>query len=568
MLEKTKLFSSPKFDSYVKSANTTGAEKWLGYFFGPMGAAILNVTIISYITVFYTDVLNMADPKSHGALWLAIFAAFPIVSKVIDAITNIVMGQIIEKTRTRQGKARPWIFISAPLLSLACILMFLIPEENSALQLVLVVLTYNLCFSFAYTIYNMSHTLMVPLSTSNVKQRDTLSLFTNMGVNMLPGVVVSLLFPAILMPVLGYDYKKWMTAMIIIAAIALPFTVLEYFFTKERVTEAAASAGEVKSASFKEQLKACFTSRSWVLMILFMLAFQIMSNIMTISLPYFCNWVLGTYNDGTTQMFLSAVGKAPLGFGVFILWPLVRKFGKRKVMIIGFLIAAAAEVLCWIFAKNMGLMLVGSFVYAIGFLPSYVYSALMADTLDYIEYEKGIRADGLTASIFTIIATVSVGIGQGIFNLGLSSTGYESPRLISEGVYNVQNAATQSFITFAYIGIPLIALVAMAVIMFFLKVEDKLPMVHEELTARRKAEAEARGEDYLSQEEKAALEQKENDRIAEENRVKELKEFCEKKGLNFEEEEAKYQTKLADRKARQAARAAQKQAKAEKKQKK
>ena len=51
-------------------------------------------------------------------------------------------------------------------------------------------------------------------------------------------------------------------------------------------------------------------------------------------------------------------------------------------------------------------------------------------------------------------------------------------------------------------------------------------------------------------------------------KVKELKEFCEKKGLNFEEEEAKYQTKLADRKARQAARAAQKQAKAEKKQKK
>ena len=52
ILGKSKLFASPKFDSYVKSANTTGAEKWLGYFFGPMGAAILNVTIISYITVF------------------------------------------------------------------------------------------------------------------------------------------------------------------------------------------------------------------------------------------------------------------------------------------------------------------------------------------------------------------------------------------------------------------------------------------------------------------------------------------------------------------------------------
>ena len=116
ILAKSKLFNSPKFDSSVKSANTTGWEKWLGYFFGPMGPAILNVTIISYITVFYTDVLNMTG-EGHSALWLGIFAAFPIVSKIIDAITNILMGQVIEKTRTRQGKARPWIFISAPLLS-------------------------------------------------------------------------------------------------------------------------------------------------------------------------------------------------------------------------------------------------------------------------------------------------------------------------------------------------------------------------------------------------------------------------------------------------------------------
>ncbi|MBQ8943116.1 MAG: MFS transporter, partial [Clostridia bacterium] len=295
--QKSKLFASPKFDPYIKSANTSGSEKWLGFFFGPMGAAILNITLISYLNVFYTDVLDLTNSFAWAATFLTLF---PIISKVVDAITNIIMGQIIEKTRTRQGKARPWIFISAPLMSIAAILLFLIPQEHSLLQFALVALTYNIFFSFAYTIYNMSHTLMVPLSTSNVKQRDALSLFTNMGVNMLPGVIVSLLFPMILMPILGYDYHKWLTAMIIIAAIALPFTILEYFFTKERVTEAAVSAGESRSVPFKEQLKVCFSSKYWILMILFMFMFQLMSNMMTISLPYFCNWVLGTYNDGTT----------------------------------------------------------------------------------------------------------------------------------------------------------------------------------------------------------------------------------------------------------------------------
>lgn len=552
MASKTKMrsFDSPLMDSRIRSANTQNSEKWLGYFFGPMGAAILNVTVISYINVFYTDVLNLS-----GVLGGMFLAVFPVISKIIDAITNIIMGQIIERTRTRQGKARPWLLISAPLMSVTCLLMFLVPRQSSTLQLALIVLSYNLFYSFAYTIYNMSHTLMVPLSTTNVQQRDGLSLFSNMGVNMIPGVVVSLMFPVLLMPVLGVDYDKWVLAMAILAAVALPLTVLEYYFTKERITEAAAASHAVEKVSVRAQLKACFTSKYWVLMIFMLLLLQIQSNMATISLPYFCNWVLGTYNDGSTQAILSAAGKAPLGFGVFILWPLVKKFGKRKVMIIGFLVAAAGELLCWINATSMPAMLAGSFIYAIGWLPSYVLTALMADALDYVECDKGIRCDGLTASIYTIIITISVGIGQGLFNLGLKATGYEAPRLISEGVYNVQNAAAQSFITFAYIGVPTILLVLMAVIMVFFKVEDKLPMVHKALTVKRKAEAEARGEVYYSVEEKAAMEQAENDRIAEENRVKELKAKCAKKGLDFDTEEAKYQEKLAAAKAKAEAKA-------------
>ncbi len=542
-----KLFSSRALDSRIRSANTTNAEKWLGYFLGPVGAAVLNFTIISYLNVFYTDVLDLTNSFSWAVAFLALF---PILSKIIDAITNILMGQLIERTRTRQGKARPWMLISAPLMSVAVILLFIIPKEHSILQFALVALTYNIFFSFAYTIYNMSHTLMVPLSTSNVKQRDGLSLFSNMGGNMLPGLVVSLVFPAILMPMLGADYDKWVTAMSILAVLALPLTVIEYYFTKERVTEAATSAGEQKQVSFREQIRACFTSKYWIMLIVYMLMFQIMSNIMTISLPYFCNWVLGTYNDGTTQMILSAVGKAPLGFGVFILWPLVKKFGKRKVMIVGFLMAAAAEGLCLTNPSSMPVMLAGSLIYALGFLPSYVYTALMADTLDYIEYDKGLRADGLTASVFTIVMTISVGIGQGIFNMGLAQSGYVAPQLVSEGVYNVQNAATKGFISFAYIAVPLICLAVMAIIMIFLNVENKLPEIHEKLTARRKAEAEARGEVYVSPEEKAVLEEAQQAKDAEAKRIEELKARCAKKGLNFADEEAKYQAKLAAQKAK------------------
>ena len=543
-----KLFSMRALDSRIRSANTTPSEKWLGYFLGPVGAATLNFTVISYLNVFYTDVLGL----TNGFAWAAAFLAlFPIISKIIDAATNLLMGQIIERTHTRQGKARPWLFVSAPLMFIAMLFLFRLPREHSIWQIVMVVLTYNLFFSFAYTIYNMSHTLMVPLSTSNVKQRDGLSLFSNVGGNMLPGTVVALVFPAVLMPILGADYDKWVTAMSVIAAFSLPLTLLEYYFTKERITEAAASAGETRNVSFAEQLRACFSSRYWIMMVVYMLMFQIMSNIMTISLPYFCNWVLGTYNDGHTQAILSAVGKAPLGFGVFILWPLIKRFGKRKVMIVGFLLAAAAEGLCLMNPSSMPVMLAGSLIYAFGFLPSYVYTALMADTLDYIEYDKGLRADGLTASVFTIVMTVSVGIGQGIFNMGLAMAGYQSPVQNAEGIWNVQNASAKGFITFAYIAIPLICLAVMAIIMIFLNVEDHLPMVHEKLTERRKAEAAARGEVYLSPEERAQQEAALQEAEAEKKRIEELKARCAAKGLDFDLEEAKYQAKLAAKKAKE-----------------
>ena len=93
-------------------------------------------------------------------------------------------------------------------------------------------------------------------------------------------------------------------------------------------------------------------------------------------------------------------------------------------------------------------------------------------------------------------------------------------------------------------------------------------ILKEELTARRKAECEARGEVYLSPEEQAELEQAEQDRIAEEKRIEELRERCAKKGLSFDEEEAKYQAKLAEKKAKEDAKKAKAEAKTARKNKK
>lgn len=106
---KMKTFTSPLMKTRITGDNVTGKERWLGYLVGPAGALLLNAVLGTYLNVYYTDVLKLTT------LWGGAFLAiFPIISKIIDAITNIIMGYIIDRTRTTEGKARPWLLLSAP----------------------------------------------------------------------------------------------------------------------------------------------------------------------------------------------------------------------------------------------------------------------------------------------------------------------------------------------------------------------------------------------------------------------------------------------------------------------
>ena len=128
--------------SLIKSSNVTKSEKWLGYLIGPAGALLLNAVLATYLNVYYTDVLNLTP------LWGGAFLTiFPIVSKIIDAITNVIMGQIIDRTKTKEGKARPWLLLSAPLVTITAILLFTVPNASDTVKAIWVMISYNLFYT-------------------------------------------------------------------------------------------------------------------------------------------------------------------------------------------------------------------------------------------------------------------------------------------------------------------------------------------------------------------------------------------------------------------------------------
>lgn len=466
----------------LTTGQVTVKEKWLGYLLGPAGALLLNAVLATYLNVYYTDVLKLT-PVWGGAF----LVVFPIVSKVIDAVTNVVMGYIIDRTHTGEGKARPWLLLSAPLLAVTGVLLFTVPNASEAVQVVWVMVSYNLFYSFAYTIFNMSHNLMVPLSTRDTTARGGLSVFNQIAAIMMSGILVALVFPMVIMPMVGVDQGKWIALMSALSILALPLTLLEYFFTKERVTLENQAAGEDAAVPFPKQLKAIFTDKYMLLIYAYFLIYTAGSCIKNISLVYFCNYVLGTYNDGVTQTMVSAIGGIPMGIGIFAVWPLAKRFGKRNVTLAGFLLYAAGGAVCWLFPHNMVMVLVGQFIKNIGGLPcAYVFMALFADVLDHMEWKTGFRSDGIAMSVYNIIAVAMVGVCTGIFNGWLAGAGYAAPEIVDGVTVAVpQTPAVQGVITFGFVGLEVFTGLVLAALLIFLSVEKDIGQKQAEIKARR-----------------------------------------------------------------------------------
>lgn len=479
-MSKKNILDAKVLQSKVHGDQVKASEKWLGYLIGPAGALLLNAVLASYLNVYYTDVLKLTS------VWGGVFlTVFPIISKIVDAITNLVMGYLIDHTHTVQGKARPWLLLSAPLLTITGILLFTVPSASTTVQVIWVMLSYNLFYSFAYTIFNMSHNLMVPLSTRDTTQRGGLSVFNQIATIMMSGILVALIFPMVIMPAIGVDKHKWIILMSVLSIMALPLTLLEYYFTKERVTEETREEAN-DSVSFKTQLKAIFTDKYMIIIYVYFLIYTFGSSIKNMSLVYFCNYVLGTYNDGKTQTLLSVIGGIPMGIGIFAVWPIAKKIGKRNATLAGFILYSIGSAICWMFSKNLTIMLIGQFIKNIGGLPcAYVFMALFADALDHLEWKTGFRSDGTAMSIYNIIAVTMVGVCQGIFNGMLSHAGYVAPELVNgQTIAAIQPEAVQSVITFGFVGLESVTGIIMAILLSFLNVEKGLDKKQQEIKER------------------------------------------------------------------------------------
>lgn len=508
--------------------------------------------------------------------------AFPVVSKLIDAITNLVMAKVIDSTTCRQGKVRPWLILSTPLVLISVILLFWMPFTQPIHQAIWIVVAFNLYYSVSYTMWNMSKELMPAVSTRNVNQRKNLSIAANIVGNVGTGLV-SILFPTILAAVCaavnGNNAQGYLISMSVISLLAVVTTFIQYFYTRERVTEERRNQSGIqqadstrleihKEAGLWTQFQACLKSKYWILFILIVLIFNICTNLRNISLIYYSGWVVNGNAYGRVaaiQAKFQMIALSPMGPGILLMLPLTKKFGRTKTIWTTAVLTIAGSVLAYMSVGKGTMIYAGTALAAIGNISfSYMIMSFVGDVIDQVEWKTGVRTDGITGGFVSALMMFAVGIAQGLFNLGLMATGYTQPEMIgtsAEGIalYADQAAAAVNWINFAYQGsFIIVGAVVFFMFCFVFKIEKDLPQISRELQERKVAACAKLGIEYIPADELERREIEAQEKEAEEIRIRELKEKCAKKGLDFDTENQKVLDKRAKKQAKANAKAAKK----------
>ena len=468
--------------SLIHSDDITTAEKFIGYLVGPFGGLLCYGIFTSWLSTYFTDVLGLET---------SFLSTLQLVSTIFIVAANLIVGQLLERTHTMAGKARPWILLSALTMSISCLFMFIIPFENETAQMVWIAIAYNLFYAVAFPIYNTANSTLTSCSTRNSGQRGSVASFTNIASLGTQGAG-SMIFPILVSNVIHYERNLWLAVMVGVGIFSALTIYLQFRFTRERVTEEDMALGIDEEAESKKehvslgkQFKACASDKFWWLIIICYLVFQFAGAIKNGSMSYYAHWVLGSDDGGldygTKQTILSIAGAVPMAVAMLFVSQLCRKFTKRLVLFLGFVIGVIGGVLALVGGDNFIIIAIGIAVKCLGSAPMcYQILAALSDEIDHVEYKTGVRADSFTMSIYSSIMVAASPVMNSVFMAMLNSAGYDA-------TLDAQAAGCVSTITTAYITIETVAYAICAILIFLWTVEKHLPEEQAAIKERKAA---------------------------------------------------------------------------------
>lgn len=552
------LFEKPFMDSKVRTRSVTTKERILGHLIGPLGLIFVVNTIAGIVEKFFTQqagamygVENVAMIQTLGGRYEVVMTA----AKLLAVVLGLVTGWLIQHTKSRQGRFRPWHLIFGFISIIIGCLIFLFPGKNSLGDnywfyfFFLIICYHTVGSTFFYTFRDN----IVSISTRDPGAKANLKFIRQLSWTLVSGIIVGMLVNMVVLPMwLDHDISGYPKLMIALSLAAIPLLLLEYFYTKERVIEDVAEtvgADKENNIPVRDQIRALLTNKYYVLFIIMMTVGGIVDNFKGGNVQYFyIKYILGGEQNPMMYTIYQVVTGIPLGVGAFAIYPLAKKFGIKNISLVGYSIALIGGIIGLLFPNNLPVVLTAGFLRQTGMLPNaYIFATLLCYAFDSVEFKSGLRLEGLMGvAIITAVQSLIYAPFAGGFESSILGLGFVD----AAGV--VPNAQVLHFFTIAFYVFDIAMAAVYVLILPFFDVEKHLPEMNTELTRRRKEAVLARGEEWIEPEEQ---ERRENEALlaeAERERIADLKEKCAKKGLDFEEENAKYLAKKAAKEAKRA----------------
>ena len=573
LLEKG-LFNTKLLDSRVKTRRVTTKEKVFGHLLGPLGLIFIVNTVAALVEKFFMQQVGTVYPtlddgtaNPMAATLGSQYQLVMMIARIIAIGVGILNTWLISHTKSKQGRMRPWYLIFGFISIIIGALIFLFSPNSLGdgywVYFLILLACYNTIGSSYFYLFKDS---IVSLVTRDPAEKVQLSFFRKLCWTLISGIVIGLVVNSVLIPYwLQNDITGYPILMIILSVCAVPLLLMEYYYTKERIIEdvnAESESGNAGKVPLKAQLKALFTNKFYVILIVIATIQGIVDNFKGSTVQYYyVQYLMGGVKNPSMQMIYSIITGVPLGIGAFIIYPLSKKVGIKNLTLGGYALILLGSVIGWLWPDQTVPALIAGFMRQMGLLPNaYIFITLTYYAFDDIEFRSGIRMEGLLAiGIVSAIQTVINAPFAGIYESGLLNMGFtDDITIMPDPAQNIKDFMSMCFYL-PDIVISVVVLVSLP----FVNVEKKMPEISAELLRRKKEAVLARGEVWIEPEEQDRLEREQAERESEANRIADLKELCARKGLDFDTENAKYLTAQEEKRRKQEEKQAAKRAKAE-----
>ena len=434
----------------------------LGYGVGDFGFNLYWANISAFLLIFYTDVMGL------GA---AAVGTMMLVTKIVDAITDPIMGAIADRTRSRWGRFRPWLLWGALPLAATGVLTWTVPDMGADGKLLWAYATFTLMM-LAYTVLSMPYSALSGVITADSQQRTTLISFRFIAAFAGTTLVNWLTLDLVRWFGRGDEALGWQLTLGVYGAVAALCFLGVFQTTRERIQPSPQQRSAVR-----QDMLDLLRNRPWL--VLFALALIIMITIVmrSGSLVYYLKYHVG--RPELTGLFLGAYSLA-LAAGAALTPLLTRRFDKKRLMAwlmagVGVLSCAMyfvpAEAVWAMFALNLliGLLLGPK---------SPLAFSMYADCADYTEWKTGRRATAMTFAAATFSQKLGGALASATIAWILAALGYVANQ--------AQSDASRTGIALLLTVIPgVVALIAAWVMRFYPLDDAALAQVQAELRQRR-----------------------------------------------------------------------------------